>query len=331
LRSTIDKTNLSTSMITLRQLRYLAALAHHRHFGRAAEDCAVTQPALSMQVRELEREIGTQLVERRSGEIALTETGLEVARRAEHILAASRDLVDFARHRDVLTGRLRLGIIPTLAPYILPPVLPRLQSAYPQLRLELRETQTRTLLDELVGGDLDGVVLAMPADRAEVETMPLFNDRFLLAVPAADPLPAREPIAIEDVDQRRLILLEEGHCLRDQALAFCGTTPDDASATLGATSLATVMQMVANGYGVTLLPEVAANVEGRDKRVALVRFAAPEPGRTIGLAWRRTSPRKRDFTALGEIIEQTFGRSRRRNVVAKNFGGKRAGRRAALP
>jgi LysR family transcriptional regulator, hydrogen peroxide-inducible genes activator len=298
-------------VITLRQLRYLAALARHRHFGRAAEDCAVTQPALSMQIRELEREIGAQLVERRTGEIALTETGLDVAQRAERILAATRDLVDFARHRGVLTGKLYLGIIPTLAPYVLPRMLPRLQVMYPQLRLEVRETQTSTLLDELAAGDLDTVMLALPAEGADVETLRLFDDPFLLALPAADPLPAHRRVAAEDVDQRRLILLEEGHCLRDQALAFCGTSRSDAPAGLGATSLATVMQMVANGYGVTLLPEVAAGVEVRDDRVKLLRFAGPEPARTIGLAWRRTSPRKRDFAALGEMPRWARSGSRR--------------------
>lgn len=293
-------------MITLRQLRYLTALARHRHFGRAAADCAVTQPALSMQVRELEREIGAELVERRPGDIALTATGLEVAERAEQILTATRDLVDFARHRDVLSGRLRLGIIPTLAPYILPLVLPRLQVKYPQLRLEVRETQTKTLLDELNRGELDAVMLALPADGADVETLALFDDAFLLAVPAADALPARGRVGVADVDQRRLILLEEGHCLRDQALAFCATPRRDQPAGLGATSLATVMQMVANGYGVTLLPEVAADAEGRDKRVKLLRFSAPEPARTIGLAWRRTSPRRKDFEALGRIVTQAL-------------------------
>jgi LysR family hydrogen peroxide-inducible transcriptional activator len=318
-------------VITLRQLRYLTALARHRHFGRAAEDCAVTQPALSMQVRELEREIGAQLVERRTGDIALTETGLEVAQRAEHILAAARDLVDFARHRGVLTGKLRLGIIPTLAPYVLPQLLPRLQSAYPELRLEVRETQTKTLLEELVGGNIDAVVLALPADRADVETLQLFDDAFLLALPAADPLSAQKRVTVEDVDQHRLILLEEGHCLRDQALAFCAAPSRDAPASLGATSLSTVMQMVANGYGVTLLPEVAAGVEVRDSRVKLLRFAEPEPGRTIGLAWRRTSPRKRDFAALGEIIAATLGRSGRRNATAKHLRGERASRGAPLP
>ena len=293
-------------MITLRQLRYLSSLARHRHFGRAAEDCAVTQPALSMQIRELEREIGAELVERRPGDIALTDTGREVTQRAEHILAATRDLVDFARHRDVLSGRLKLGIIPTLAPYVLPRVLPQLQAEYPRLRLEVRETQTKVLLEELSGGELDCVLLALPVDGADVATLPLFEDPFLLAVPAGDSLPARARVTVDDVDQRRLILLEEGHCLRDQALAFCAAPRRDAAASLGATSLTTVMQMVANGYGVTLVPEVAVDAEVRDERVKLLRFASPEPARTVGLAWRRTSPRRQDFEALGEIIKDTL-------------------------
>ncbi len=292
-------------MITLRQLRYLSALARHRHFGRAAEDCAVTQPALSMQVRELEREIGAELVERRAGEIALTETGREVARRAEQILAATRDLIDFARHRGVLIGALRLGIIPTLAPYMLPRMLPLLQSTYPQLRLDVRETRTELLLRELATGELDAVMVALPAEANDIETLPLFKDPFLLAVPANDPALRNQRGAVKDVDPRRLILLEEGHCLREQALAFCGAVAGDTPARLGATSLTTVMQMVANSYGVTLLPEIAADVEVRDGRVKLLRFADPQPARTIGLAWRRTSPRKRDFAALGQIIAQT--------------------------
>lgn len=300
-------------MITLRQLRYLTALARHRHFGRAAADCAVTQPALSMQVRELEREIGAELVERRAGEIALTETGREVARRAEQILAAARDLVDFARHRGVLIGALRLGIIPTLAPYMLPRVLPRLQSTYPQLRLDVRETRTDVLLRELAIGELDAVIVALPAEANDLETLRLFNDPFLLAVPADDPALRNRRVAVKDVDQHRLILLEEGHCLREQALAFCGAAARDTPARLGATSLTTVMQMVANGFGVTLLPEIAAEVEVRDSRVRLLRFTDPQPARTIGLAWRRTSPRKRDFAALGEVVAQAVSHMARRH------------------
>jgi LysR family hydrogen peroxide-inducible transcriptional activator len=298
-------------MITLRQLRYLGALAEHRHFGRAAEACAVTQPALSMQIRDLEKELGADLVERRQGDVALTALGLEVAQRAERVVTAARDLVDFARHRGrVLTGRLQLGVIPTLAPYVLPKILPKLQRRYPDLQVELRETQTRALLDELTRGTLDVVMLALPASDPEIETLPLFDDQFVLAVPATDARPETARVRAETIEQQRLILLEEGHCLRDQALSYCATSRGDASpgvTGLGATSLATVMQMVANGYGITLLPRVAVDVELRDERVKLLRFADPAPGRTIGLAWRPTSPRKADFTALGEVIIETLG------------------------
>jgi len=293
-------------MITLRQLRYLGALAEHRHFGRAAEACAVTQPALSMQIRDLEKELGVELVERRQSEIALTALGTEVAQRAERVVAAARDLVDFARHRaGVLTGRLQLGVIPTLAPYVLPKILPTLQRRYPDLQIELRETQTKALVDELMRGTLDVVMLALPASNPEIATLPLFDDQFLLAVPATDSRPENARVRADTIEQQHLILLEEGHCLRDQALSYCATGRGDPG--LGATSLATVMQMVANGYGSTLLPRVAADVEVRDERVKLLRFADPAPGRTIGLGWRRTSPRKADFAALGDVITETLG------------------------
>jgi LysR family transcriptional regulator, hydrogen peroxide-inducible genes activator len=295
-------------VITLRQLRYLHALAQHRHFGRAADACAVTQPALSMQIRDLEKQLEVDLVERRHGEVALTEIGVEVARRGERILVASRDLVDFARHRRrILSGRLKLGIIPSLAPYLLPKVLPTLQVRYPDLTVELRETQTKILVEELAGGDLDAVMLALPVVDAEIETIRLFDDPFLLAVPTEDPLPETARVSARQIDQQRLILLEEGHCLRDQALAYCATARQKMPLSLGATSLATVMQMVASGYGVTLVPQVAVDVEVRDQRVKLLRFTAPEPGRTIGLAWRRTSPRKVDFVALGQIVVEALG------------------------
>ena len=294
-------------MVTLKQLRYLGALAERRHFGRAAEACAVTQPALSMQIRDLEKRLGVELVERRQGEVVLTEIGLEVVRRSEHVLASARDLVDYARHRSrVLTGALTLGIIPSLAPYILPKVLPTLQRRYPDLRIELRETQTKVLLDELARGSLDAAMLALPVPETDMETMALFDDPFLFAVPGSDPRPETTRVSASDIDPRDLILLEEGHCLRDQALAYCSEGKPNTGVGLGATSLATVMQMVANGYGATLMPQVAVNVEVRDQRVKLLRFAPPQPGRTIGLAWRRTSPRKADFAALGKIVTETL-------------------------
>ncbi|MGZ5836060.1 MAG: hydrogen peroxide-inducible genes activator [Xanthobacteraceae bacterium] len=295
-------------MITLRQLKYLSALAEFRHFGRAADACAISQPALSMQIREMEKFLGVDLVERRQGEVALTEVGQEVARRGERVLAASRDIVDVARHHGrVLSGHLQLGIIPTLAPYVLPKILPLLQRRYPDLQVNLRETQTRQLIDELLRGSLDVVMLALPVSEGEVETMRLFDDPFLLAVPADDPLPETQRVIAQEIDQSRLILLEEGHCLRDQALAYCVSDRRNTGLGLGATSLATVMQMVANGYGITLVPRVAADVEVRDSRVKLLQFAPPVPGRTVGLAWRQTSPRKVDFTTLGQIATEALG------------------------
>ncbi|MGH6768215.1 MAG: hydrogen peroxide-inducible genes activator [Xanthobacteraceae bacterium] len=295
-------------MITLKQLRYLSALAEHRHFGRAADACSVTQPAMSMQIRELEKELGTQLVERRPGDVVLTDTGRDIVLRSDQILAATRDLVDFARHRDrVLAGRMTLGVIPTLAPYVLPRVLPAVQERYPSLQLELRETQTKVLLEALIRGALDLVLLALPVAESEVETLPLFKDPFLLAVPSDGQQFEAGRITPRDIDQQRLILLEEGHCLRDQALAFCRTAGRESPVGLGATSLATVMEMVANGFGVTLVPQVAVDVGARDDRVRLLPFAPPQPGRTVGLGWRRTSPRKADFHAFGSLITEIFG------------------------
>jgi LysR family transcriptional regulator, hydrogen peroxide-inducible genes activator len=300
-------------MITLRQLRYLSALAKHGHFGRAAAACAVTQPALSMQIRDLERTLGVAVVERRPGEVMLTEVGREIARRGEDVLTASRDLVDFARQRSgVLTGRLMLGVIPSLAPYLLPRILPELQSRFPELRLELRETQTRQLVEDIKSGALDAAMLALPVGEPDIDSMVLFEDLFLLAVPADDPRLETTRVAAKDIDQSRLILLEDGHCLRDQALAFCATatrsrTTGAGGTAFGASSLTTVIQMVAGGYGVTLIPQIAADVERRDQRVRFLRLKNPQPGRSIGLVFRRTSPRKADFAALGEVVKESVG------------------------
>jgi LysR family hydrogen peroxide-inducible transcriptional activator len=298
-------------MLTLRQLRYLDALARHGSFRRAAEECAISQPALSMQIRELEQELGAELVTRRNGMTVLTEAGVEVARRAGPILSAARDLADCVHHGGPLLSKtLRLGVIPTLAPYVLPLLLPELHRTHPDLCLDLLETQTRTLVSELTEGTLDVLLLALPLENTELETVALFNDRFLFAVPADDPLPERAEVKPSDVNVRRLVLLEEGHCLRDQALIYCGQH-DTANTKLGATSLSTVLQMVASGYGVTLLPEVAVDVEVRDERVKLLRFVEPQPQRQIGLAWRPTSPRKADFLELGQILLRTLNASSR--------------------
>lgn len=290
-------------MISLKQLRYFDALARFRHFGRAAEHCAVTQPALSMQIQELERELGTALVERRPRRVLLTEAGREIAARAARVLGEIRDIGDVARaSHGALSGPLSLGVIPTVAPYLLPPLLPRLQARYPRLELRVRETQTSTLTEELIEGKLDLLLLAMPILHSEVETLDLFEDRFLLATSMAEPTARQRPATVELLKQGRLLLLEEGHCLRDQALAFCQLRDIRQVDTFGTSSLSTLAQMVAGGMGLTLLPEISIAFETARVPLRLTRFEKPEPSRMLGLAWRASSPRADDFVKLGELI-----------------------------
>jgi LysR family hydrogen peroxide-inducible transcriptional activator len=291
-------------MVSLRQLRYLESLAETRHFGHAAEACAVSQPALSMQIKELEAELKLRLVERRKSGVELTEKGEEVSRRARAILASVRDLVDYAKGQEgVLAGVLKLGAIPSIAPYLLPAALPALQRRFPALKLQLRETVTETLVRELVTGDLDVILVALPIDDPEVETQFLFDDAFILATKATRDN-ARMRCATPDMlADEHLLLLEEGHCLRDQALSYCHMRTREARESFGASSLATIVQMVANGYGVTLLPEMAISSEiHRGGDIRLLRFTSPEPKRGIGLAWRKTSPRKAEFAQFGKLL-----------------------------
>ena len=239
-------------MVTLRQLRYLEALAETLHFGQAAEACAVTQPALSMQIKELEDELQVSLIERRKSGIELTDQGEEIVRRGRTILASVRDLLDYAKHRErVLTGSLNFGAIPSIAPYLLPAALPELQRRFPDLTLHLRETITETLIRELVTGDLDLILVALPIEDPEIETLHLLDDKFVLAARASKGKRAK---ATDMLAHERLLLLEEGHCLRDQALSFCRLVTPEARESFGASSLATIVQMVAHGYGITLLP-----------------------------------------------------------------------------
>jgi LysR family hydrogen peroxide-inducible transcriptional activator len=291
-------------MISLKQLRYFDAVARASHFGKAAEQCAVTQPALSMQIQELEKFLGVQLIERSRSGAMLTEAGREVAGRAAKVLIELRDIVDYARRQGGLAGPLHFGVIPSIAPYVLPALLPVVRDTYPDLELHLRETQTQHLLDELVDGHLDLLLLALPVEHAEVETTKLFTDRFLLAMPKSRRITNRVRATREQLQQDRLLLLEEGHCLRDQALAFCELRRVDNIDTFGASNLSTIVQMVANGLGLTLLPELAVDLEVRRGDIRLMRFTDPQPRRTIGLAWRKSSPRKRHFAELGKLITQ---------------------------
>jgi LysR family hydrogen peroxide-inducible transcriptional activator len=288
--------------VSLRQLRYLEALARTRHFGRAARLCAVTQPALSMQIRDLERDLGVALVERRAGAVALTPAGEVAAARAEAILAAVRDLEDAARAgAGLLAGSVRLGLIPSVAPYLLPVLLRAVGERHPALDLQIRESQTAALLDELRRGDLDAVVAALPVGP-DLETLPLRDDPFLVAVATSDAGAwARETDPRARLSRERLLLLEEGHCLRDQAIQYCGLPEPQTRRALAAASLATIMSMVAAGHGVTLLPRLCA-AEARRPGVALVPFPSAPPRRHLALAWRRSSARRRDFEALAELM-----------------------------
>lgn len=289
--------------VTIKQLRYFDAIARHLHFGRAAEACCVTQPALSMQIQELERCLNTTLIERARTGLKLTPTGEEVARRAARILCDADDLVSFcALSRGPMTGSLRLGVIPTIAPYLLPRLLALLKQNYPELELHVRETQTKPLTDELIDGKLDCIMLALPVEGADLTTLALFEDRFLLAVPESHALPGRVRATSEMVATEQLLLLEEGHCLRDQALAYCDLQRVSTINTLGISTLSTISGMVAAGHGITLLPEICLDVETRQRNIQIAPFVVPEPFRTLGLAWRSTSPRAGDFHELGRLL-----------------------------
>ncbi len=291
------------AMISIKQLRYFDAVARLGHFGKAADHCAVSQPALSMQIQEMERELAIKLVERRPRGAVLTEAGREVARRASRILGEVRDLKDYARHFSTpLSGPLHLGIIPTIAPYVLPPLLPLMREHHDSLDVRVRETHTETLVGELADGILDLLLLALPVDQPDIVTHRLFEDRFLLAVPAGRKLGRRISEPLDLVKHDRLLLLEEGHCLRDQALEVCRLRQVDNLDTFGASSLSTIVQMVAGGLGVTLLPEISLPVERMHGRIEVKRFDEPQPSRTIGLAWRATSPRAEEFKQFGNLI-----------------------------
>jgi LysR family hydrogen peroxide-inducible transcriptional activator len=293
-------------MISLKQLRYFDLLAAAGHFGRAAERAGITQPALSMQIVGLERALGAALIERAASGARLTELGTEVAERGGRILAAVRDLEELALARGaVLSGPLRIGIIPSVAPFLLPRLLDVADARYPELRLTVRETITDTLVEELVRGDLDAIIASVPLHHDDLEERAAFADRFLLAAPAGTPHAATSPALTELISADELLLLEDGHCIRDQALAVCHAIDPRRLRSFGATSFSTLLQLVAAGHGVTLLPELAVNAGiVADERLAVVRFAAPEPSRTIGVAWRRSAPRERDFKALAGLVRE---------------------------
>ncbi|MDG4647762.1 LysR substrate-binding domain-containing protein [Roseibacterium sp. SDUM158017] len=294
--------------VTLKQMRYFDALARQGHFGRAADACAITQPALSMQIRDMERELGTPLFERGSRTVTLTGFGEEVLHRVRDVLRTVNEVEDMARAaRDRLAGRIRIGVIPTVAPYLLPRIVGELTARHPGLDLQLRETVTPRLLSELADGNLDTAIVALPVSETAFEEVALFTEAFVLVRPGADadrpvPGPAR-------LREMRLLLLEEGHCFRDQALSFCNMTASAPREMMDGSSLSTLVQMVGAGLGVTLIPEMAVGVETRSADVSIARFDAPGPQRTIGMIWRRSTPLGEQLRDISGIVKDAAART----------------------
>ena len=290
--------------LTLKQLRYFEALARHGHFGRAADACAISQPALSMQIKELEETLGIVLFERGARKVRLTNFGEEFALRVRDIVRSVDELGDLARTaKDRLVGRLRIGVIPTIAPYLLPTIIRVLSQTYIGLDIHVRETLTSKLIQELAEGRIDTAIVALPVSEASFTEVPLFDENFMLVRPREDagkPVPNNEALR-----EMRLLLLEEGHCFRDQALSFCKIQSATPKEGLDASSLSTLVQMVSAGIGVTLIPEIAVPVETRSASVSVARFESPQPSRTIGMIWRKQSLLANQLLQISDVVRRS--------------------------
>jgi len=290
--------------ITFKQLRYFDALSRHGHFGHAAETCAISQPALSAQIKELETQLGARLFERGTRHVRLTGFGEVFGERVRSILRSVDELGDLARAaHSALVGRLRLGIIPTIAPYLLPPIISDLARTYPDLDLQIRETLTQNLLSDLADGHLDMAIVALPTSEASLAEVPLFEEEFVLVRPVADgdkPVPSKDMLR-----DMKLLLLEEGHCFRDQALSFCDMSTSRPRELMDGSTLSTLVQMVSAGIGVTLIPEIAIDVETRAAEVSVDRFAQPPPCRTVGLVYRSANPLAGQLQDIAGIIRKS--------------------------
>lgn len=290
--------------LTLKHMRYFEALARHCHFGRAADACAISQPALSMQIKELEETLGTALFERGARQLRLSNFGETFALRVRDILCLVDELGDLARaSQERLVGRLRIGVIPTIAPYLLPTIIGNMTRAYPGLDIHVRETLTPKLIQELAEGRLDTAIVALPVSEPAFAEVALFAEDFVLVRHSEDegkPVPNREMLR-----EMRLLLLEEGHCFRDQALSFCDMHSSLPRELLDGSSLSTLVQMVSAGIGITLIPEMAIAVETRSAPVSIARFTTPTPSRTIGMIWRKTSPLAKQLLPISEVVRHS--------------------------
>jgi LysR family hydrogen peroxide-inducible transcriptional activator len=292
--------------LKLKDLRYLVAVADTRHFGQAAARCFVSQPTLSAQLKKLEAYLGVQLIERQPRKVALTEAGIQVVARARRIIEASEEIVALTQQqKDPLTGRLRIALLPTIGPYLLPLVASRIRKKLPRLDLFLYEYQTGPMLEHLQAGDIDVGILALPVPADGMQQRELYDEPFVLAAPDQHALSKRQSIKPADLDDQTLLLLEDGHCLRDQALAVCARTSAHERQDFRATSLETLRQMVASGGGITLLPQLASRgAYGSARGVSIVPFARPAPSRHIGALWRRSSARNGAINAVCDVIAE---------------------------
>jgi LysR family hydrogen peroxide-inducible transcriptional activator len=295
--------------MNLRALKYLVKLADLQHFSKAAEACHVSQPTLSTQIRKLEEELEVQLVERAPRNIQLTPIGKEIATRARHVLRDIEQIQSAARRsRDPETGTLRLGIFPTLAPYLLPHVVPGIRRRFPQLKLQLAEEKTADILRLLDDGELDAALLALPVDGDQLQVEPLFEEPFVLAMPGNHPLADKAQVDLSDLVGSELLLLEDGHCLRDHALAVCALAGAHERVDFHATSMETLRQMVAADVGVTLIPVLAVKPPiAATGNIALRPFSAPAPSRRIALVWRKSSPLGPLMHDLAKILRDLPG------------------------
>jgi LysR family hydrogen peroxide-inducible transcriptional activator len=295
--------------VSLTELRYAVATADERHFGRAARSCSVTQPTLSAQIQKLEKTLGVKLFERSSKSVHLTPIGEEIVAQARLVLDATEKILDLVQsRREPLSGPLRLGVIPTLSPYLLPWLVSPLRKAYPKLQLIFREMKTSELLDELAHHRLDAGILALPIHAPGIVHSAVFDEPFWLLAPSAHPIAAKKKVSESDLAGMRVLLLDEGHCMRDQALAICSESDASADSDQGdfrATSIETLRHMVASGMGCTLLPALAiTDAERNGRGVAAIPFSPPPPVRHMALAWRRTHPRASDFAMLSKFIRE---------------------------
>ncbi|MDQ0250109.1 LysR family hydrogen peroxide-inducible transcriptional activator [Sphingomonas kyeonggiensis] len=295
----------TTYLPTLKQLQYLVALKDHGHFGRAAESCYVTQSTLSAGIRELETLIGVVLVERTRRVVRFTPLGERIVEKARRVLREADELGDLARAAGrPLSGEMRMSVIPTIAPFLLPRILPKLRRDYPDLKLYLREETSGQACEGLHHGRTDCVLLALPYACGDVETAPLFDDRLFVAYREGEMDPSAS-IHPAEIDETRLLMLEDGHCLKEHALAACNRPEMRAEATMLGTSLHTMVQMVDNGLGVTMLPEMAVDAGILDHtQVAARPLEADNASRRIALVWRKASPRERDFRLLADVLAE---------------------------